>query len=145
MGAGGARREGWAPLDGSASSDHDGVVSDRSPPGQAERVVLESELADVERRREAADGAYRRHVLWLLLGLSPGALVPALYALTEWGGGAVVAVVLAVCVTESVQALRSKREVARLDRAALGLRTDLEALEASEAGADDRLAGGPGR
>lgn len=95
-------------------------------PTRGARAVAESELADVERRRDAADRDYRRHTLWLLLGLSPGALVPALYALSEWGGGAVVVVVLVVCVTETVRAFRSKREVQELERLALSLRTRLE-------------------
>ncbi len=103
--------------------------------------MLESELADVERRLEKADRAYRRHVTWVVLGMSPSLLLPALFALTEWGGGAVVAVVLIVCVLESARALRSKREVGRLERQAMALRADLEALES---GARDLLPGDAG-
>lgn len=106
------------------------VSSERSgPPGAtAAAAILESELDDVDRRLEAARGRYRRHVTWLIVGISPSAVIPALLAFSEWGGGALVALVLLVCIGESAKALGARSEIGELGRDRLDIVERLEAL-----------------
>lgn len=119
--------------------------SERSTVGDVSttRAILESELDDVDRRLERAQTRYRRHVMWMILGLSPSAVVPALLAFSEWGGGALVALVLVVCTAESVRALRARTEIKRLRRDRLGIVEQLEGIPASPVPHDRLPHGGP--
>lgn len=77
-------------------------------------ALIEADLADVERRIEDAERRARRHTLWILLGLSPGA-IPVVFAVSELGVSAIMAVVLLVFVVEGWRALGARREIRELE------------------------------
>jgi hypothetical protein len=93
------------------------------------RAVLESDLADLRDRLERERRAYRRHLLWMMLGASPGALAPMLFLVSEFGGATLVAVVGIVIVTEGWKALQAKRTLRGLETVEMELLDHLEALE----------------
>ena len=97
-------------------------------------AVLEVELEDLREELAAADRKYRRHVIWLLLGVSPAAFVPMILALSEFGASALVSIVLLVLIFESWRAFGAKREVRRLERVEAELLEAAEELEAASEG-----------
>jgi len=96
----------------------------------AARALFESDLADLEMQLQQERKRYQRHLLWLVAGASPGALVPMLFVLSEFGGAALVAVIGTVMVLEGWRAYGSKRTIRRLETMEMELREQLaEAVE----------------
>jgi alpha-beta hydrolase superfamily lysophospholipase len=91
----------------------------------AVRAVIESDLTDLDLQLEREQKSYQRHLLWLVLGVSPGALLPMLFVLSEFGGAALVAVILTVGVLEGWRAFGSKRTIRRLETMQMELRERL--------------------
>lgn len=98
------------------------------------RALLQADLDDLTERLEGARRRYRRHLLWLLLGASPGALLPMLFVVSEVGGGALVVVILGVLMVEGWRALRAKRLIRRLETQFMEVRDRWDAT--IEAGAN---------
>ena len=80
-----------------------------------ERALAESELDDIEQRLEQSRKRVSRHMVWLLLGVSPGAFVPMIYALTTVGASALLAVLAVGIVVESWRAIGTRREIRGLE------------------------------
>lgn len=110
---------------------------DRATPHEGTRAVVESDLDDLERRLEQERKDYRRHLLWIVLGASPGALLPMLFVVTEFGGPALVALILTVMVLEGWRALDTKREIGRMETMKMALRERLSELDLLAAGASE--------
>ena len=91
-------------------------------------AVAQADLDDVEARLERERRKYQRHLLWVVTGLSPAAFLPALFVLSEWGGSALVALILAVTVVEGWRSLRSKRAIRDLETLAMELRERLDEM-----------------
>jgi hypothetical protein len=89
-------------------------------------AIVRADLADVEARVERERRRYRRHLLWVVAGLSPSAFLPMLFVLSEWGGSALVALILTVIVVEGWGSLRSKRTLRELETLAMELRDRLD-------------------
>lgn len=86
-------------------------------PGQVlvgEALLGEADARDLRERLKKAERRKSRHGLWLMLGMSPSALIPFIGLTME--GSKELAVVLAalVVVVEAVQWLRAQREVTDL-------------------------------
>jgi hypothetical protein len=90
------------------------------------RAVARADLADVEARLERERRRYQRHVLWAVAGWAPTAFVPLVFVLTEWGGSALVALVLTVTLVEGWRAFGSKRRIRELETLAMEMRERLE-------------------
>lgn len=73
-------------------------------------TVVEVEMRDLQDRREELLNAARRHTLWAVLGLSPGAIIPLVVSVGEMGMGVFVAALVAMTGTETVRAVRARRE-----------------------------------
>ena len=93
----------------------DGRVVSQELDVDSARAVLLSEQRDAEEMLEKTRKRYQRHVLWIALGISPGALVPMLYAFSEFGGNALVLVIALVIVLESWRAMKARMEVKRME------------------------------
>jgi alpha-beta hydrolase superfamily lysophospholipase len=91
----------------------------------AARALIESDLMDLDLQLERERKNYQRHLLWLVVGVSPGALLPMLFVLTELGGAALVALLLTVGVLEGWRAYGSKRAIRRLETMEMELREQL--------------------
>ena len=89
-------------------------------------AIAQADLDDLEARLERERRRYQRHLLWLVAGLSPAAFLPMLFVLSEWGGSALVALVLTVTVVEGWRSLRSKRAIRNMETLALELRERLD-------------------
>lgn len=98
-----------------------------SRPDDGVRALLQADLDDLDARLEEARRRYQRHLLWLLLGASPGALLPMLFVVSEVGGAALVVLILGVMVAEGWRALRAKRLIRRLETWSMEVRDRLEA------------------
>lgn len=55
------------------------------PTKHGEVALLESERAELEAQFRATRGAARRHTLWGLLGVSPGAVIPLILTANHYG------------------------------------------------------------
>ena len=97
------------------------VLSDVS----ASRALIRADLDDLETQLEQERKSYQRHLLWLVLGASPGALLPMLFVMTEFGGAALVAVILTVIVLEGWRAFSAKRTIRGLETLEMELRERL--------------------
>jgi Flp pilus assembly protein TadB len=95
----------------------------------AARALIESELDDLGTRLEQERKSYQRHLLWLILGVSPGALLPMLFVLTEFGGRALVALILTVGGLEGWRALVAKRAIRRMETLEMDLHERLAEVE----------------
>lgn len=73
-------------------------------------TVVEVEMRDLQDRREELLNAARRHTLWAVLGLSPGAIIPLVVSVGEMGMGVFVAALVAMTGTETVRAVRARLE-----------------------------------
>lgn len=88
----------------------------------AEAVVVDSEIRELEGRVASKRKASRRHTVWALLGVSPGALLPFGALLGESALGAAVILGVLVTATEAWRALRARAEAAKLEMALNRLR-----------------------
>ncbi len=107
-------------------------LSDRS----VSRAVINADLDDLELQLEQERKNYQRHLLWLVLGASPGALLPMLFVMTEFGGAALVAVILTVIVLEGWRALGAKRSIRGLETLEMELRERLAEVDQRPIDAD---------
>lgn len=57
----------------------------RIPTKRGEVALLESERAELETQFRATRAAARRHTLWAILGVSPGALIPLIVTANHFG------------------------------------------------------------
>jgi hypothetical protein len=81
----------------------------------AEMAALTSaDLADARRNLAAAEGRAQRHLVWLILGLSPAALIPFVGLLIEGSPELLFVLVWLVLIVEGWRYLRASREVRRL-------------------------------
>ena len=102
-------------------------MTDALEPGRL--ALLEADRDDVQRRLDDARSRAQRHALWVVLGMSPAAL-PALFAISELGVSAILALSLTVFMVEGWRAFTARREVRKLEieRAAIeDRRAELEA------------------
>jgi len=77
-------------------------------------ALRESERQDLEERLRSARSSARRHGLWAVLGFSPGALIPMLGVLHEYGAAAVVAISVFVVGVEAWRAVQAHMDAAEL-------------------------------
>jgi hypothetical protein len=77
-------------------------------------ALRESERQDLEERLRGARSAARRHGLWAVLGFSPGALIPMLGVLHEYGAAAAVAISVLVVGVEAWRAVQAHMDAAEL-------------------------------
>ena len=96
------------------------------------RAVIKSDLDDLDLQLERERKSYQRHLLWLVLGASPGALLPMLFVMTEFGGAALVAVILTVIVLEGWRAFGAKRSIRSLETLEMELREHLAEVDRRE-------------
>jgi len=111
-GPGGALRPAAAPKRTGGSKDVDSSEA---------RHVLEAERKDLEAEIDKREAAARRHAFWAVLGVSPGAVIPLLFTVSEVGAAALVAGVVAMTGMEAWRAHKARRDVG-------ALRRDLEEL-----------------
>ncbi len=88
----------------------------------AEAVVVDSEIRELEGRLASKRKASRRHTVWALLGVSPGALLPFGALLGESALGAAVILGVLVTATEAWRAVRARAEATKLEMALKRLR-----------------------
>ena len=93
--------------------------------------VLRAELEDLRVRLVRERRRHQRHLLWVVAGASPGAFLPMLFVLSEFGGAALATVVVGVTVVEGWRALRSKREIRALETLEMEL---LDLLDTADPG-----------
>ena len=77
-------------------------------------ALRESERQDLEERLRSARSSARRHGLWAFLGFSPGALIPMLGILHEYGAAAVAAISVFVVGVEAWRAVQAHMDAAEL-------------------------------
>ena len=90
------------------------------PTKPGEVAVLESERAELEAQCRATRAAARRHTLWGLLGVSPGAVIPLIVTANHFG----------IAMAAGLSTLLAGVELwrgARLFNAAAGLENRLQA------------------
>jgi hypothetical protein len=80
------------------------------------RAVLASTRAELRESAERERASARRHALWALLGVSPGALVPLVGSAAEFGFAGLLAIGVAVFGIEGWRSIRASREAAKLER-----------------------------
>jgi hypothetical protein len=73
------------------------------------------EREDLESRLETARRRERRHLLWMVLGISPAAVVPALGLLREGSLGLLVLLAVLVTATQWVSWTRASKEAEALE------------------------------
>jgi hypothetical protein len=83
-------------------------------PVRGRDALRESERQDLEQRLRSARSSARRHGLWAVLGFSPGALIPMLGVLHEYGAAAVVAISVFVVGMEAWRAVQAHMDAAEL-------------------------------
>ena len=90
-------------------------------------LTRDDEFVELQRRDlldqlQKREGARERHTMWALIGISPGAAVPLLLSLSQFGGSALAAGVLLMTGREAWRAVCAKRDVAELRQALKELR-----------------------
>jgi aminoglycoside 6'-N-acetyltransferase len=87
---------------------------------QAERanqtIAERLEREELEQQVHLARRKERRHLLWMVLGISPAAVIPALGLLREGSMGLLLLLVVLVTVSQIVSWTRASREAGRLER-----------------------------
>lgn len=73
------------------------------------------EVDEMERRFETAQRKEKKHLLWMVLGLSPAAAIPALGLFLEGSSGLLLLLLGLVAVTQAVSWNRAAREAERLE------------------------------
>ena len=84
-------------------------------------ALRETERADLEHALTKAQGRKSRHALWVLLGISPAAMIPALGLILEGSIALVVVLLVLVSVVEAVRWFQAAAVVSRLEQALYGL------------------------
>ena len=92
-------------------------------------AIAQADLDDIEARLERERRRYQRHLLWVVAGLSPAAFLPMLFVLSEWGGSALVLLILTVTVVEGWRSFRSKRAIRAMETLAMELQERLEDVQ----------------
>jgi hypothetical protein len=87
-------------------------------------VVARLELEDMERRLQAVRRKERRHLLWMVLGVSPAAILPALGLLREGNLGLLVLLGVLVTFSQWYSWTKASNEAERLEKAILRLREE---------------------
>lgn len=101
------------------TSDSTSVAPEENDSGTAAVELAERE--DLERRLRAAGKKRARHNLWLVLGISPAAAIPAMGLLAEGEIVLLVVLLVLVFVAQLYGLVKASREVRRLEQ-------ELEAL-----------------
>lgn len=117
-------------FDDTSSRGHIAVIATREPVehagaievGGARDAVHRSEIRELEERVISRRRAGRRHTIWALLGLSPGALLPFAALLSESAISGAVALVVLVTGTEIWRAKKAERDAKRAEDALRNLR-----------------------
>lgn len=81
----------------------------------AELSFLRAEVEELEERARLRRSAARRHRLWAVLGVSPGALIPLLVSVRELGAAGAVALSVLVVGVEAWRWIRAGMDAARLE------------------------------
>ena len=89
-------------------------ASEITNPVRGGDALRESERQDLEERLRSARSSARRHGLWAFLGFSPGALIPMLGVLHEYGAAAVAAISVFVVGVEAWRAVQAHMDAAEL-------------------------------
>ena len=105
--------------------------------GAARRTVLVSERTDAVSELRSARKAFHKHMRWILVGVSPGAFIPLIYASSELGGYAVVGVVAVTILGESWRALRTRLKIKRLEVVVRDFTDQIDDLNVTEITAED--------
>ena len=87
-----------------------------SPELSGAELLLEVERDELARRIAKLRRKGGRHVLWALLGLSPGAFIPALGLMREGSFELLLVLVVLVLVTQVFLYARTTNEAARLEK-----------------------------
>lgn len=77
-------------------------------------ALTSTDLADAKRELVAAEGRAKRHLVWLLFGMSPAALIPFVGLLIEGSPELLFVLIWLVLIVEGWRYLRASREVRRL-------------------------------
>jgi hypothetical protein len=89
-------------------------LMDSIEPTGAERSLLEMDIRELEEQVRAARSAARRHTLWAVLGVSPGAVIPLLLTIHELGMAVIGAFSVFVAGVESWRAIQARMDAAEL-------------------------------
>ena len=81
---------------------------------RAERSLREAEVRDLEEQVRAARSAARRHTLWAVLGVSPGAAIPLRLSVHELGLAMIVVFSVFVTGVERWRALQARMDAVEL-------------------------------
>ena len=95
---------------------------------EGSRTVVESTRAELHRAVLRKRAAARRHGLWALLGISPGAAVPLLGSTAEFGMAGLLAIGAAVFAVEGWRSIRASRAANELERELGDLDAEIRAL-----------------
>ncbi len=95
---------------------------------KASRAVVQSTRVELEGAVRRKRAAARRHGLWALLGISPGAAVPLLGSAAEFGVAGLLAIGTAVFVVEGWRSVRATRAANDLERELEDVDAEMRAL-----------------
>lgn len=112
--------------------EHSALTGPQAPGGirpGAGTAVLESERRDLEEQLQKRRRASRRHTLWAVLGVSPGAIVPLLAVASEFGITVVAALSFFVAAVEAWRAVQARADAQEIEEK---LRQVSSALELSD-------------
>lgn len=98
------------------------------PRKPGEVALLESERAELEAQFKATRGAARRHTLWGLLGVSPGAVIPLILTANQYGIAIAVGLSIVLAGVELWRGERLFNAAARIENR---LKETSDALEAA--------------
>jgi len=91
------------------------VTRGHVPPGS--KVLIESEVEDLEQELRAVQRKVRRHFVWTFLGLSPAALIPAIGLFREGSFGLLILLVVLVTISQGYLGGKAARKASRLKKA----------------------------
>jgi hypothetical protein len=98
------------------------VEFDVTDPGSS--LVARLEREEMERRLEAVHRKEARHLFWMVMGISPAAILPALGLLREGSFGLLVLLAALVTISQWYSWTKASREAERLEKAIRLLREE---------------------
>ncbi len=79
-----------------------------------DKAILALQKRDLLDQIQDREVAHQRHMMWAVLGVSPGAVIPLLVSMSRIGVAALVGAVFLMTGVEAWRAIKAKREVAAL-------------------------------
>ena len=77
-------------------------------------AIVELQKGDLLDQIQERESAHRRHLMWAVIGVSPGAVIPLLVSMSQVGATALVGGAFLMTAVEAWRAIKAKREVAEL-------------------------------